>query len=994
MERVGGSPANERNMEEFNDSIGNCDLSEAPFDGSLFTWTNGFLDVVQQGWAKPVEGEGMTKFYHKLRAVKGCLQLWNVQVFGNIFNKVREAEAIMKQREEQFDNGRDTASRAALEEAKAVYARSLTFECKYWRQKAGIKWLQVGDANLSYFHSRCRQRRNFNFVARIKDQLGTWLEDIQDIRRSAVEFFSSLFASEQHGWHSPGIPFTVPQLFAADNGMLSALSDMAELKEVVFALEADSAPGLDGFGAGFYQACWDIIKSDLLEAVQVFFQGMRLPRSFTSTSIILLPKIAGAIQWKDFRPISLCNVCSKIISKIVSDRLGRVLPTLVSPWQTSFVPGWGITDNILLTQELFSVLVNGEAAGFFKSSRGVRQGDPVSPHLLVLVAEFLGRGLHHLLDGQPGRYFVLAVTPVLYLAFADDMLIFTRCSEECLNAIKAFLLEYQEASGQRVNVNKSSFFLVSGATLGQEQLVTRVLGFHRQFFPFTYLGAPIYKGRRRGALFDGIVSKMRTHLGHWSTKLLSFGGKLVLARHVLASLPMYLLQVLNPPKAVLTRLGKIWGLGFRSFKDMARAFAAKLWWRLRLGDSIWAEFMHAKYIKGIHPSEASAMRSTDIWRRIEAIRPIVEQNIRWCLGKGLVDFWKDRWVLHEPLESVVGRSEGPLFLVSEFITRDGWDEMRLAQWVSGFVIHAIKDIPLDLSQKDRMVWLPSPTGCFSVKSAWEVLRQRRHQSLVDSLLWPSVLPAKMSFFAWRLVRNFLPLNVTLRSRGLSFLSRCGCCDLEEEALLHVFLTGPLGRANKLRRSHFTGDADCDLLQLIKAPPRRRTPCVIAWEKPPPGLLKFNSDASVNHGRATSGGLVRDCQGLIFAFYKEFGEQDVLEAESMALLFGLQLCLQRGFRPSLVEVDSKALVQLVVSGVIAKWPLCNILRKVRGLLEGFSAFISHIFREANSPADRLAAIGAVGVRVYDHVQQLPAIVRASLILDSRGVPGVRWLNEEG
>nr|XP_027101627.1 uncharacterized protein LOC113722544 [Coffea arabica] len=118
----------------------------------------------------------------------------------------------------------------------------------------------------------------------------------------------------------------------------------------------------------------------------------------------------------------------------------------------------------LVSNNWFSVLVNGEAAGFFKSSQGVRQGYP-------------------------------------------------------------------------------------------EQMVTRVLGFHRQFFPFTYLGAPIYKGRRRNVLFDGIVAKMQAHLGHWSTKLLSFGGKLVLARHVLASLPMYLLQVVNPPKAVLTRLG-------------------------------------------------------------------------------------------------------------------------------------------------------------------------------------------------------------------------------------------------------------------------------------------------------------------------------------------------------------------------------------------------------------------------------------------------------
>ena len=102
----------------------------------------GFRDVVQKSWEKLAEGEGMTRFYNKLRAVKGGLQVWNVQVFGNIFSKVKAAEAVMKQREKEFDNGRGSVSRAALEKAKAVYARSLAAECEYWRQKAGIKWLQ------------------------------------------------------------------------------------------------------------------------------------------------------------------------------------------------------------------------------------------------------------------------------------------------------------------------------------------------------------------------------------------------------------------------------------------------------------------------------------------------------------------------------------------------------------------------------------------------------------------------------------------------------------------------------------------------------------------------------------------------------------------------------------------------------------------------------------------------------------------------------------
>ena len=75
---------------------------------------------------------------------------------------------------------------------------------------------------------------------------------------------------------------------------LSALLDTKKLKIVVFSLSADSAAMPNGFGASFYQSCWDIIKSDLLEAVHAFFQGMQLPRSYTSTSIMLLPKIDGA----------------------------------------------------------------------------------------------------------------------------------------------------------------------------------------------------------------------------------------------------------------------------------------------------------------------------------------------------------------------------------------------------------------------------------------------------------------------------------------------------------------------------------------------------------------------------------------------------------------------------------------------------------------------------------------------------------------------------
>ena len=85
-----------------------------------------------------------------------------------------------------------------------------------------------------------------------------------------------------------------------------------------------------------------------------------------------------------------------------------------------------------------------------------------------------------------------------------------------------------------------------------------------------------------------------------------------------------------------------------------------------------------------------------------------------------------------------------------------------------------------------------PTWSFFSEISMELLRQRRI-SLVDSLFWNPILPLKLSFFTWRLVHNFLPLDVTLRSRGLSIPSICDCCRATEETTLHLFLEGPVAK---------------------------------------------------------------------------------------------------------------------------------------------------------------------------------------------------------
>ena len=117
--------------------------------------------------------------------------------------------------------------------------------------------------------------------------------------------------------------------------------------------------------------------------------------------------------------------------------------------------------------------------------------------------------------------------------------------------------------------------------------------------------------------------------------------------------------------------------------------------------------------------------------------------------------------------------------------------------------------------------------------------------------------------------------------------------------------------------------------------------------------------------------------------------DVLLAESSSLLHGLQLCKELVMEPLLVEVDSKSLVGLINAGATSRWPLCNTLRQIRELLSSFSASVTHVFREANSSADKLAGLRLSSELFCTSFQQLPNLVRASIVLDSREFSSLRW-----
>src|SRR5438270_691830 len=217
-----------------------------------------------------------------------------------------------------------------------------------------------------------------------------------------------------------------------------------EITKAVFDCHPEKAPGPDRFSVSFFHKNWDLIGKEIIGSIQHFFKSGKLLSSVNHTSLSLIPKIPKPITLSDFRPISCCNSMYKFISKCLANRLQKVIGYLISPSQSAFIKGRSITDNILLAHELvrnfnkqygkrcclkldlrkafdsvnrqfifyimhlmrfphawinwiraciqepsFSVSVNGIPSASFNSSRGIRQGDPLSPYLFVLTMECL-----------------------------------------------------------------------------------------------------------------------------------------------------------------------------------------------------------------------------------------------------------------------------------------------------------------------------------------------------------------------------------------------------------------------------------------------------------------------------------------------------------------------------------------------------------------------------------------------------------------------------
>ena len=153
-----------------------------------------------------------------------------------------------------------------------------------------MRWALEGERNTKFYHAIAKGKLVRNKIRRIRDERGVWLDSKVEIVDHVVSFFASLYKSEVHEMEDELFE-VVPKLISnSDNEVLTGLASMAEVKGVVFSMSVESAPRVDGFFGKFFQVAWELIKEDLLLAVNFFLRGGVVLRSVNATLLALIPK--------------------------------------------------------------------------------------------------------------------------------------------------------------------------------------------------------------------------------------------------------------------------------------------------------------------------------------------------------------------------------------------------------------------------------------------------------------------------------------------------------------------------------------------------------------------------------------------------------------------------------------------------------------------------------------------------------------------------------
>ncbi|CAM8960205.1 unnamed protein product [Rhodiola kirilowii] len=508
---------------------------------------------------------------------------------------------------------------------------------------------------------------------------------------------------------------------------------------------------------------------------------------------------------EDYRPISLCNVIVKLVTKVLANRLKQMLPAIISESQSAFMPGRLISDNILAAHELFHFIKtrNKQKGGFFVlkldmnttydrvewdfleamllklgfpevwvkcvmtricsvryavrvndtiskdvwPERGIHQGDPLTPYLFLICIEWLTTKLSELqnMNKIQGVKICRGAPEISHLLFADDSMFFLKVDIRNANNLKQVLKEYELLLGQMINFAKSEIFFSQNVDEELREGICGILGVGQVTKISRYLGLPVMFSHNKTELFQFIIEKVWKRVQGWKEKMLSMAGKEILIKAVIQSIPTYAMMCFKIPDLLIKRNVSI---------------VSKYWWSNGEGNGIhWCSFeklCRSKVEGGLGFRELGifneAMLAKQVWRLLQSQDSLTSKLLK-------TKYYREGNVF-----------DCHLGARPSVAMRSIWNACtKIKQWIEFAKV------------SQRPIWMGESNGIFFDES------DQRKVCAFWKIIWRLQIQPKVKVFAWRLYHDFLPSAKNLIKKGCQVQAECTLHGSPGESTTHSLL---------------------------------------------------------------------------------------------------------------------------------------------------------------------------------------------------------------
>ncbi|KAA3453051.1 Retrovirus-related Pol polyprotein LINE-1 [Gossypium australe] len=770
-----------------------------------------------------------------------------------------------------------------------------------WRQKARCDWLQLGDRNTNFFHSRTVKRMKFNHIMSLRVDNGDWCSDQNILQNKAVEFFGKLYGEWVKG------VFDGKPIEAELNNTLIVLIPKKESPEDFSQFRPIS----------LYSVLYKLVMKVIANRFKVIFSelisqeqaGFIAGRNIVD-NIILAQEVIHSMRCnrKGWKWMAVKLDLEKAYDRVSWDFINASLSAAGIPLFLCNMIMSAISSSTM------QVLWNRVPTQKFKPNRGIRQGCPLSPYLFVLCMEWLGHSIHSGIEVGTWDPIRLSRSgpPISHLFFADDLVIFCKAQIDQARLLKSILSLFCETSGHKISTRKSNIFYSNNTEVETLNQISQLFGFQEVQNLGKYLGVPLLHDRVTKNTLNFIVDKIRRNLNSWDARKLSFAGRIMLAQSVLLSIPTYFMQTMMIPKRVCDAIERLprarGGLGLRQLNDQNSYFFMKIGdmvnidgsWNLDLFRA-WVPEEVINRITSIPPPHPDSGADRVIWARsITGIFSV--RSAYWSLKE-------DTWHPHDEYWKLPWKYRGP-------------QRVRMFLWL------AFKQRLLTNSERARrgISYNSSYLTCGQgIEDLNHILRDCPTAKEIAGK-W-SHLVDLFGLIAWRIWKNrnmFIFQNISWLATEVVKVSSCWARQYESLQDVHK---------NTYQNSNTLNNSNGNWVYL-------------------------SSDGAVSSKTETAAaeGMVRDYEGnWIMGFNSFLGVCSSTEAKLWDIMDGILILLNKGFRQITIASYNLEVVQNLSALNTGDFGIA-VLRRTKRIIQSVGEWnIKYVPRNMNMVADCLAKL---------------------------------------